>query len=94
MPFLRILSSDQISDLRKINRFLVLGTILYRRKVHKSAFFDKYPAHGRIVDQAQTIAVRLVDKAVAAQNVAVSPAVALAPSPHLRLPQRIHADAR
>ena len=79
---------------QKENRFLVLGTILCHRKVEYPAFFDGYLAHGRTVDQARNVAARLVDETVAAQNVAVTPAVALTPSPHLRLPQRIHDDAR
>ena len=94
MPFLRIVSGEQISDPRKGNRFLVLGTILCHRKVEYPAFFDGYLAHGRTVDQTRNVAARLVDETVAAQNVAVTPAVALTPSPHLRLPQRIHDDAR
>ena len=91
MPFLRIVSGEHTSNPRKVNRFIILGTILFRQKIEYPFFFDKYLAHGRTV---QTVAARLVDKAVAAQNVAVAPAVVLALSPHLRLPQRIHADAR
>ena len=93
MPFCELYLANKPPAPEK-GRFLVLGTILFGRKVEYPAFFDGNPAHGRTVDEAQTVAVRLIDKAVAAQNVAVAQAVVFAPSPHLRLPQRIHADAR
>ena len=70
MPFCELYLANKPPAPEK-GRFLVLGTILFGRKVEYPDLFDGNPEHGSTVDEEKIVAVRLIDKEVEGENVEV-----------------------